>query len=88
MTEKTKKSADINFETAFTRLEAILEKMHSGSLSLDEMLKLYEEADQLIVLCASKLNEAESKIEVLVKNRNGALQLGSDNKPQTQEFRP
>ena len=68
MTEK-----QIDFEASFKRLEEILEKMNSGSVSLDESLKLYEEADKLITACSSRLNEAERRIEVLVKNRNGEL---------------
>lgn len=75
----------ITFETALTRLEAILEKMNGGSISLDESLKLYEEADQLIAICNKRLNEAERKIEVLVKNRNGELKVGQDQKPLVQD---
>jgi exodeoxyribonuclease VII small subunit len=76
----------INFETALTRLEEILERMNGGTISLDESLKLYEEADKLLALCNKLLNEAERKIEVLVKNRNGELALGNDDKPLTQEY--
>lgn len=75
----------MTFEASFARLEEILEKMNSGQVSLDESLKLYEEADKLIVTCSKRLNEAERKIEVLMKNRNGELVLGSDNKPLMQE---
>lgn len=76
----------ISFEAAFNRLEAILERMNSGSISLDESLKLYEEADGLIAICSKRLNEAERKIEVLVKNRNGELILTSEDKPMLQEY--
>jgi exodeoxyribonuclease VII small subunit len=78
--------AAINFEAAFERLEVILEQMNTGSISLDESLKLYEEADRLIAICNKRLNEAERKIEILVKNRTGDLNLGSDNKPVTQDY--
>ncbi|MBA2367509.1 MAG: exodeoxyribonuclease VII small subunit [Candidatus Protochlamydia sp.] len=77
----------INFETALIRLEEILERMNGGTISLDESLKLYEEADKLLALCNKLLNEAEKKIELLVKNRNGELALGIDDKPLTQEFK-
>ena len=75
-----------NFEAAFTRLEAILEKMNSSHVSLDESLKLFEEADKLITLCNKRLNEAERKIEVLIKTRNGDLAVGEDLKPTTQKM--
>lgn len=76
------------FETAFARLEAILEKMNSTSLSLDDSLSLYEEADQLIAACTKKLNDAEKKIEVLVKGRSGELVMGNDGRLKTQDFKP
>lgn len=76
----------LSFEAAFARLEKILEKMNTGTISLDESLKLYEEADSLISRCSKKLNEAEKKIEILIKNRGGELALGPDQKPLTNDF--
>lgn len=86
MTNKESKKEELAFEAAFARLEQILEKMNSGSVSLDDSLKLYEEADRLIVTCNKKLNDAEKKIEMLVKNRNGDPVLGPNQQPMTQEF--
>lgn len=80
--------SDISFEEAFARLEQILERMNSGSVSLDESLKLYEEADKLITNCGKRLNDAEKKIEMLIKNRNGEVVLGPDQKPQTKLMNP
>lgn len=77
---------ELSFEAAFARLEEILEKMNSGSIGLDESLKLYEEADKLITMCQKRLVDAERKIETLVKNRNGEVALGADQKPIVQEF--
>lgn len=76
----------ISFEEAYARLEEILEKMNSGSATLDESLSLYEEADKLIQTCTARLNDAEKRIEMLIKNRNGDLVLGADQKPSTQNF--
>lgn len=75
-----------NFESAFARLEEILERMNSGAISLDESLKLYEEADCLVNMCSKRLNDAERKIEILIKNRNGDLALNAEQKPITQDF--
>jgi exodeoxyribonuclease VII small subunit len=75
-----------NFEEAFQRLEQILEKMNSQSVSLDESLKLYEEADGLIQFCGKRLHDAERKIETLIKKRNGDLETGEDDTPTTQDF--
>ncbi len=77
---------ELSFEAAFARLEEILEKMNSGSISLDESLKLYEEADKLILMCQKRLTDAERKIETLIKNRNGEVTLGPDQKPLMQDF--
>lgn len=74
------------FETAYTRLEQILEIIQSGKVPLEETLKLYEEADQLIQWCSTTLNEAEKKIEMLVKNRDSQLQLNAQGQPHTQPF--
>lgn len=60
--------------------------MNSGHVTLDESLLLYEEADRLIGHCSKKLSDAETRIEVLIKKRNGELELGSDDKPKVQSF--
>lgn len=83
----TPKATD-SFEAAYQRLEQILEKMNSGSVSLDASLKLYEEADQLITKCNKKLAEAEQKIEILLKDREGNLQVDQNNQPQSEPFQP
>lgn len=87
-TQNSDSSSEKTFESAFARLEEILERMNSGTISLDESLKLYEEADKLIAMCSKRLNDAERKIEILIKNRNGDLALGADQKPLMQDFNP
>jgi len=84
----TKKEEDVSFEKAFTRLEEILEKLSSGSITLDDSLKLYEEADKLITKCGTKLSSAEKKVEMLIKQRNGALNMGAGDTPTTEPFSP
>lgn len=79
-------SIPLSFEAAFARLEEILEKLNNGTISLDDSLNLYEEADNLIATCNKRLVDAERRIEVLVKNRNGELIIGNDDKPLTQNF--
>ena len=76
-----------SFEASYARLEQILEKMNSGTISLDESIKLYEEADRLILQCQSRLNEAEQKIEVLIKNRDGTLVTGEKDQPLREAFK-
>ena len=78
----------MTFEEAYKRLEEILDKMNSGKVSLDESLKLYEEADKLIADCTKRLNEAEKKIEMLIKSRSGDLVLDDEGEPILEEFNP
>jgi exodeoxyribonuclease VII small subunit len=66
-----KKSAD--FEKSLERLEELVEEMEGGELSLEEMIKHFEEGSKLVGLCSKKLNEVEQKIEKLVK-KDGELQ--------------
>ena len=79
---------NIPFEQAFARLEEILEKMNAGALSLEDSLHLYEEADKLIQICNKKLLQAETKIEMLIKNREGEILLSDSSTPATQPFSP
>jgi len=76
----------MKFEEAYARLEEILQKMNSGKVSLDDSLKLYEEADKLIVTCQKKLTEAEKKIEMLIKSRNGEVVEDEAGQPTLQGF--
>jgi len=63
----------ISFEQAFERLEQILEKMNSGKTSLEESLKLFEEAEILMRTCNLRLNASEQRIETLIKQRGQVL---------------
>jgi exodeoxyribonuclease VII small subunit len=67
MAEKT-----VDFEKSLARLEAIVDEMESGDLSLEQMIKHFEEGSKLVTLCSGKLNEVEQKIEKLVK-KGGTL---------------
>lgn len=85
--QETENVTSTSFEIAFARLEEILERLNTGTISLDDSLNLYEEADRLIAICNRRLNEAERKIEILVKNRNGELAMGTDHRPVTQDYK-
>ena len=60
------------FEESLERLEELVDRMESGELSLEEMIKHFEEGSKLVDVCSAKLDEVEKKIEKLVK-RDGAL---------------
>ncbi|MCX7981498.1 MAG: exodeoxyribonuclease VII small subunit [Syntrophales bacterium] len=61
------------FEDAVRRLEEIVEIMERGDLSLEDSLKAFEEGVKLVRICTKKLEEAERKVEMLIKNEEGEI---------------
>lgn len=59
--------AEMNFEKSITELENIVKTLEGGNLSLDEMVQYFEKGIKLSAECNKLLDEAESKINVLVK---------------------
>jgi len=55
------------FEEALGRLEDIVKKMEAGDMTLEESLKAFEEGIKLARLCSRRLDEAERRVEVLLK---------------------
>ena len=62
------------FEEALHKLEAIVAQMEEGDLPLEETLKAFEEGMRLSKLCMKKLDEAERKVEMLIRDDAGKLQ--------------
>lgn len=54
-----------SFEESMARLEEIVRALESGSATLDQSLKLYEEGIALVRTCSIKLDDAEKKIKLL-----------------------
>ena len=63
------------FEEAVEELERVVEQLESGELSLEDSLAAFENGVRLVKLCNQKLTEVERKIELLVKDKDGKLQL-------------
>ena len=59
---------EMTMDEAFKQLQAVLEKMESGELGLEESFKPYEEGLGLVKLCSSKLDEIEKKM-IILENR-------------------
>jgi exodeoxyribonuclease VII small subunit len=62
-----------DFESALKSLEEIVVQLETGDLSLDRALQLFEEGVQISRFCNAKLEEAERKVEVLVKTADGTM---------------
>lgn len=65
----------IAFEEALKRLEAIVEALGAGKLSLEESLKMFHEGMELCKLCNKKLDEAEYHVEQLMEKEGGELSV-------------
>ncbi|MGH9780060.1 MAG: exodeoxyribonuclease VII small subunit [Candidatus Acidiferrales bacterium] len=62
-----------SFETSLHRLEQIVKKLEAGDLPLDDALKLFEEGIGLSQQCQKQLEEAENKVEILLKKADGKV---------------
>jgi exodeoxyribonuclease VII small subunit len=71
-----------NFEECLQRLEKIVYELEKGDAPLEKSLTLFEEGMQLSAACRKELEEAEGKVEILLKH-NGKLQAEAF-EPQTE----
>lgn len=78
----------LSFEKALERLEGILEIMTLPDTPLEDAVRLFEEADQLIIFCNQRLEQAGKRVEMLMKNRSGELMLDAEGRPVTADFMP
>ncbi len=76
------------FEQALARLEEIVQKLEKGDLPLEDSLGLYEEGIRLSKLCHGKLEEAEGRIELLLKDSRGEVLVDASGKPKTKPLAP
>jgi exodeoxyribonuclease VII small subunit len=74
------------FEAALQKLDEIVQKLEKGDLPLEQSLVLYEEGVRLSRLCHAKLEEAEGKIELLLKDARGDLVLDASGRPKKTPF--
>jgi exodeoxyribonuclease VII small subunit len=66
---------ELKFEEAMKKLEEIVQKLEEGNLPLEKSLELFEEGMKLSKFCSKKLEEAQTKIEVLTKTAEGKVEL-------------
>ena len=63
------------FEDRLTALEAVVERLERGELSLDESVRLFEEGVKLSHACKAELEKAEGRIQVLVERQGGGVEV-------------
>lgn len=71
----------MDFEKKLNRLEEIVHKMEKGELALEDSLKLFEEGVKLSRECHQRLNDAETKVKLL-------MSIGADGQPVVADFSP
>jgi len=64
--------ATVKFEEALARLEAIVNELERGQLPLDDSMRIFEEGMKLSKTCLKMLEDAERKVEILLKDKDGS----------------
>ena len=64
-----------DFERSLAELEAIVEKLEQGELSLEDSLKQFERGVQLTRACQVALKDAEQKVEILLRKSGSPEQF-------------
>jgi exodeoxyribonuclease VII small subunit len=72
MPDKKEEKTPAAFEEGLAELEKVVKELESGDLPLERALELFEKGTQLSAACRKQLEEAETRIETLIK-RGGEL---------------
>ncbi len=72
------------FEDRLTALEAVVERLERGELTLDESVRLFEEGVKLSDACKAELEKAEGRVQLLVETKGGmqATDLDGEGEPE------
>lgn len=65
-------TTEITFESSLKELERIVEELEAGDLPLERSLELFEQGVKLSRECQKRLDEAERKVEILLKGSDGS----------------
>jgi exodeoxyribonuclease VII small subunit len=65
--------AEKKFEGAMSELEEIVRALESGDMPLEEALKAFEKGMGLVRFCSGKLEEAEKKVTMLMRDTDGEM---------------
>ena len=81
MAAKTRKEKEPTFEEAITQLEAIIDRIETGQIELEESLTFYEQGLKLVKRCRTVLEQAEKRVATLAVDANGALKVKEEPGP-------
>ncbi|MEH6504114.1 MAG: exodeoxyribonuclease VII small subunit [Cycloclasticus sp.] len=66
------KAKKLDLEASLQSLESLIDRMENGGLSLEASLEEFEEGIKLVQSCQKSLNDAEQKVEILLKKSTTA----------------
>lgn len=66
------KAKKLDLEASLQSLESLIDRMENGGLSLEASLEEFEEGIKLVQSCQKSLNDAEQKVEILLKKSTSA----------------
>ena len=73
MSQSSKAAKPESFEKNIERLDAIVRQLEDADLPLEKALQIYEEGMKLSEVCQKQLQEAEGRIQVLMKRAGGKI---------------
>lgn len=73
MSQSSKPAKPESFEKNLERMDAIVRQLEDVDLPLEKALQLYEEGMKLSEVCQKQLQEAEGRIQVLMKRAGGKI---------------
>lgn len=73
MTQPSKSAKADSFEKNLERLDAVVQQLEDADLPLEKALQLYEEGMKLSEACQKQLEEAEGRVEILMKKAGGKM---------------
>jgi exodeoxyribonuclease VII small subunit len=76
-------TTELSFEAALKQLEEVVQRLERGEPTLEESLQLYEQGIRLSRLCQQKLEEAQGKVEMLLKDDEGEPRVDAKGRPKT-----
>ncbi len=63
------------FEESLKQLEKIVDQLERGDMPLEESIRLFEDGVRLSSACKQELDAAEGKVQILMKERDGAIRV-------------
>jgi exodeoxyribonuclease VII small subunit len=73
MNQPAKSGKNDSFEKNLERLDAVVQQLEDADLPLEKALQLYEEGMKLSEVCQKQLEEAEGRVEILMKRAGGKM---------------